>query len=145
MLGFILSILFPSWRFFSSIGASPRIELGFMMDANHEPIEWFTFRPLPQQVNLVTRVLQLFYNPAWNELLYINTCAEHLFESPSEFYELEIGRRLVHALRAGDITRDEQVSWLVFRIRAIESVAVEKLNQVVFVSRQFPLNIWESE
>ncbi len=139
MIKLLLPIFFPSWRFFSSIGPSPRIEVGFVADKNSEPQEWLPFRPLPKKVNFTLSLQQLFHNPLWNECLYINTCAEHLFEGYSEFREREIGQRLVAAALNEKITVDGEFHYLVFRVRALESEAGQVREDVVFISKLFEL------
>lgn len=139
MLKLLLPILFPSWRFFSSIGPSPSIEVGFAVDKNSEPEEWLPFRPLPEKDNFPRVLQQLFHNPLWNERLYINTCAEHLFENYSEFREREIGRRLVAAALNEEIVVNDKFQYLVFRIRALEFEAGQVRDDVVFVSKPFAL------
>lgn len=139
MLKLILPILFPSWRFFSSIGPSPRIEVGFAADKTSTPQEWLPFRPLSKRINITLGIQKLFHNPLWNERLYINTWAEHLFESYSEFREREIGQRLVAAALSKEIVVDGEFHYLVFRIRALEFEAGQVRDDVVFVSRPFAL------
>lgn len=146
MIKLLLPILFPSWRFFSSIGPSPRIEVGFIEDKNSAPKKWLPFRPLPKRINFALGIQQLFHNPSWNERLYINTCAEHLFEDYSEFREREIGRRLVSTLSkemAAVLNKKMVVGgefqYLVFRIRALEFEAGKVRDDVVFVSKPFTL------
>lgn len=139
MLKLLLPILFPSWRFFSSIGPSPRIEVGFIADKNSQPQEWLPFRPLPKKIKFTLGLQQLFHNPLWNERLYINTCAEHLFEGYSEFREREIGQRLVAAVLNKEIVVDGEFQYLVFRIRALEFDAGQVRDDVVFVSKPFSL------
>ncbi len=139
MFKHLLPILFPSWRFFSSIGPSPRIEVGFIADKNSEPLEWLPFRPLPKKINFTLGIQQLFHSPLWNERLYINTCAEHLFEDYSEFREREIGRRLVAAVLNKEIVVGGEFRYLVFRIRALEFEAGQVRDDVVFVSKPFSL------
>lgn len=141
MLKLILPVLFPSWRFFSSIGPSPRIEVGFVAGKNAEPLSWLSFRTLPEKVGLVSGLLRLFHNPQWNEHLYINTCAEHLFENHSEFYELEIARRLLVAINSGELVITDEAGYFVFRIRALEFDAGQLRDDVVFVSPPFALGL----
>ena len=135
----ILPILFPSWRFFSSIGPSPRIEVGFVADKNSEPQEWLPFRPLPKKINFALGLQQFFHNPLWNERLYINTCAEYLFEGYSEYREQEIGKRLVAATLSKEMVVDDKFHYLVFRIRAIESEVEQVRDDVAFVSKPLSL------
>ena len=139
MFKYLLPILFPSWRFFSSIGPSPRIEVGFVGDKNSEPQAWLPFRALPQSINFPLGLQRLFHNPLWNERLYINTCAEHLFEGYSEFREREIGQRLVVAVLNKEIVVDDEFRYLVFRIHALESEAGQVRDEIVFVSKPFAL------
>jgi hypothetical protein len=139
LLKLFLPIIFPSWRFFSSIGPSPRIEVGFVADTNSEPEEWLPFRRLPKKINFTLALQQLFHNPLWNERLYINTCAEHLFEGYSEFREREIGERLVAAVLKKEIVFDGEFHYLVFRIRALEVEAGQVKDEIVFVSKPFVL------
>lgn len=139
MLKYLLPIIFPSWRFFSSIGPSPRIEVGFVADKHSEPQAWLPFRALPQSINFPLGLQRLFHNPLWNERLYINTCAEHLFEGYSEFREREIGQRLLAAVLHKEIVVDDEFQYLVFRIRALESEAGRVRDEVVFISKPFAL------
>lgn len=139
MLKLLLPVLFPSWRFFSSIGPSPRIEVGFSIEKNTEPQEWLPFHPLIEKINFNLCLRQLFHNPSRNEYLYINTCAEHLFEAYSEFREQEIGVRLVAAVSNNAIVLDGKFQYLVFRIRALALEAGQVSDDIVFVSKPFAL------
>src|SRR5689334_18467260 len=114
MLKLILPSIFPSWRFFSSIGPSPRIQLTFLQHVNDKPQNWREFRPQPARLTLLQGLLRLLWNPQWNETLYINTCAEHLFAEYSPMREQEIMRRLLAMVSSGDIAADENQPYLVF-------------------------------
>jgi hypothetical protein len=139
MYKLLLPILFPSWRFFSSIGPSPRIEVGLVTDINSEPQEWLPFRPLPKNIDITLGLQRLFHNPLWNERLYINTCAEYLFDGDSEFREREIGLRLVAAIVNKEIVVVGGFQYLVFRIRALETDVGQVRDEVVFISKPFAL------
>lgn len=139
MIKLLFPILFPSWRFFSSIGPSPRIDVAFIAEKNAEPQAWLPFRSLPERVGFAAGVRRLLHNPIWNERLYINTCAEHLFEGPSDFYAQEIGARLVNAVLNREMNVDDAFQYLVFRIRAIEFDAGQVSDEVVFISQPFLL------
>lgn len=123
MLKLFLPVIFPSWRFFSSIGPSPRIEVGFSNNAAELPVEWGRFRPLPSALSWRDYLRRLVYNPEWNELLFINSCAERLFEGEGNesFYREEIARRLLGAINRGEISVPSNTSFLYFRIRAVYS------------------------
>jgi|GEM_PF-2373112 len=76
MLRLLLPILFPSWRFFNSIGPSPRLMLQF--DAG----PWAEYCPKPARLALAERLARLFYNPHGNRVLFVHSCAVRLFDEP---------------------------------------------------------------
>ncbi len=145
LIKLLLPILFPSWRFFSSIGPSPRIDLGFVDGEERLPDSWVLFRPIPQQISKTEQFICFFHNPAWNEFLYINTCAENLFEAKGDYYPEEISRRLLNAVARGEIPVPEGARFLRFRIRAIysEDAPADQIGQlrdeVFFVSSPYSL------
>jgi hypothetical protein len=141
MLKLLLPILFPSWRFFSSIGPSPRIDLGFIADTNTEPQEWIPYGVLPQKISFVSQLARLFHNPEWNLQLYLNTCAEHLIEEVSLFHEQDIGRHILMTIDKHKIKIPDNNTHLRFRIRTLEyennnNIVQEKL---VFISNPIAL------
>jgi hypothetical protein len=128
----LLPILFPSWRFFSSIGPSPRIDVGFVAEESGSPESWNPFRPIPQHITLMQQLIRLFHNPQWNELLYINSCAERLFEGGDVFYREEIAQRLLRSIALGEVVPPANAKFMQFRIRAIysEDTDANKMGQV---------------
>ena len=96
MLRLLLPALIPSWRFFDTIGPSPRIEFAVVEHPDAPVPEWQEFRPRPARVSLATMLLRLFWNPRWNESLYLATCAENLLEGPSAFREGELLKRVAN-------------------------------------------------
>lgn len=119
MLKLLLPILFPSWRFFSSIGPSPRIHYAFLQNETDEPVAWQEFRPRPERVSIKEGFCQLLHNPRWNETLYINTCAERLFEGYSEMREQEIMKRILAAVDTDKIIIKSCGKYLVYKISAV--------------------------
>ena len=98
-LQLLAPVLLPSWRFFDSIAASPRIECQ-SLSASAEPLDdWREFRPRPQSLALGTYLRRLFWNPRWNETLFLTSCAERLLDSPSEHSIREIATRIEESLR----------------------------------------------
>lgn len=118
MLNLILPVIFPSWRFFSGIGPSPRIQYAFLESESAEAEEWFEFRPSITQVSFKRGLFRLFHNPEWNETLYINTCAERLFEGYSSMREQEIMKRLLAAVRNGEIPAKPNRPFFTYRLVA---------------------------
>jgi hypothetical protein len=134
MLKLCLPVIFPSWRFFSSIGPSPRIHFTFLKNENDEPDAWQEFRPRPAKVGLKNGLWRLLHNPEWNETLYINTCVERLFEGYSEMREREIMRRILTAIHSGEITVDADKLYVTYRISAVMREGQVIGQQVTFVA-----------
>lgn len=145
-----LPIIFPSWRFFSGIGASPRIELGFIFERDETPDCWVAFRPIPRNLSVVQHIIRLFHNPRWNELLFINTCAERLFDAMDDADMDEIARRLLTAIVRGEVDIPGKQTFLVFRIRALysEDAPANRMGnigeEIVAQSRPYKLNKQET-
>jgi hypothetical protein len=135
MLKLFLPILFPSWRFFSSIGPSPRIHIAFSNNENDDSVNWQEFRTIPQSVSFKEGLLRLFHNPRWNETLYINTCAERLFEAYSEIREQEIMRRILTTIQSGEINPDANSVYVRFRISAVIREGKVVTQPITFVSK----------
>ena len=132
LIKLVLPIVFPSWRFFSSIGPSPRIDLAFFKNEGESPEIWIPFRPIPLQITIGQHLTRLFHSPKWNERMYINSCAERLFEGGDSFYLTEISKRLLIAIEQGEIPAPENARFMQFRIRAIysEDTDANKMGQV---------------
>ncbi len=89
-LKLLLPALIPSWRFFDIIAPSPRIEVAMINIATQDKREWQEFRPRPSQLSFGTMVKRLFWNPDWNESLFLVSCAERLSEKPTDHSYQEI-------------------------------------------------------
>ncbi len=143
----VLPILFPSWRFFSGIGVSPRFDLAFVSADGNVPSEWIPFRPLPKTLTFRQQVTRFLFNPQWNELLFLNSCAERIFEGGDDFYRQEIAKHLLDAIYSGEVRAPESDRFMYFRIRAIYSEdttanCVGKIkDEVVFQSGCYALSI----
>ncbi len=135
MLKLILPVIFPSWRFFSSIGPSPRIQFTFLLNENDESQVWQDFRPCPARVSFIQGLRRLFWNPEWNETLYINTCAERLFDEYSLSCEQEIMRRILVTVSRENIFHAENDIYLQYRLCAVVREGSEITQPVVFMSK----------
>ena len=93
-LQLLLPALTPSWRFFDSVGPSPRIEYALRDEADN----WREFRPRPPALSLRERLKRLFWNPHGNESLFLTSCAERLLENPTEHSRREIATRIAAEL-----------------------------------------------
>ena len=90
----LLPALIPSWRFFDTIGRSPRLEYRWLSSAASPLSQWQPFRPRPAALSAAQQLLRLVWNPAWNETLYVMRCAERVLEGDVGFPLLELERRM---------------------------------------------------
>jgi hypothetical protein len=134
-LQLILPVFFPSWRFFSGIDPSPRVQYALLASEREKPTVWKTFRSLQHRISIWQAMQRLFWNPKWNETLYINSCAERLFDGYSPMREHEIMRRILAAIYLGEIQIKDNDRYIVFRILALAREGQEVIETLVFVSK----------
>lgn len=96
----LLPALVPSWRFFDVIAPSPRIEVRRPQSAEDDGAGWQEFRPRPAQLTPLQMIARLFWNPGWNETLFLVSCAERLIDEPTDHSRDEIFRRVSAGLDA---------------------------------------------
>ena len=142
-LKLLLPALLPSWRFFDEIVPSPRIEVAYLstdtVAQEDTSIAWFEFRPRPQQVSLQTMLLRLFWNPDWNENLFLVSCSERLMSDPSEHSETEIARRIQEVLKNTSIETGQNCFFM-FRLVFVARIDTTIEKQVTFQSNVFPIS-----
>lgn len=95
----LLPALIPSWRFFDEIAPSPRIEFSLLTNTQETPENWQEFRPRPKQLSMKAMLKRMFWNPSWNESLFLVSCAERLAMNPTEHSRDEIFKRIAAELR----------------------------------------------
>jgi hypothetical protein len=111
-LKLLLPALIPSWNFFDVIAPSPRIEYALL--ASPAAVgDWREFRPRPAQVSPLAMACRMFWNPAWNETLFLVSCAERLTSEPTDHSEDEIFKRIAAELRPEETT---DTPWLNFQL-----------------------------
>ena len=98
ILGLLLPVLLPAWRFFQTIEPSPRVEVWDGKD-------WIEARPLPQNVPLATMARRLFWSPDRNEALYLTSLAERLLQDGRAHAERELVRRVGARFRVVEVDR----------------------------------------
>ena len=76
--------------------------------------DWREFRPRPANVSLFQMLYRLFWNPAWNESLFLVSCAERIEERPTEHSINEIRRRILREIMRIKIETTDKV--LQFRL-----------------------------
>lgn len=89
-IALLLPVLLPSWRFFKTVAASPRVEVRVGQGA------WREARPIPAHVSVVRMARRLVWNPRRNEQLYMVSLSERLAEHNGDHARSEL-RRLVRA------------------------------------------------
>lgn len=118
--------LIPSWNFFDVIAPSPRVEYALSETATTAPAAWTEFRPRPARVSIPTMLTRLFWNPRWNQSLFVTACAERLVDQPTAHSEDEIFRRL-----AVDLP-DDASGWLAFRLAFVSRQGETIEREVLF-------------
>ena len=94
-----LPTLIPSWRFFEDIGPSARIEYRL-----NSASQWADALPRPATVSALGLFPRLFWNPDWNEYLFLTTCAERIILDPTDHSVAEINTCLIRRLHLADTT-----------------------------------------
>lgn len=141
MIRLLLPVVFPSWRFFSGIGPSPRIQYGFIEEGFEAPHAWHSFRAIPPQLTWRQAITRLFYNPVWNETLFMHSCAEHVFEQASSFHAQEIMRRLLEAVERGELSVPAYPVRFMYRLLAVVRDHDQLVSSVAFVSESVELPV----
>lgn len=135
---FVLPVLMPSWRFFKTVEPSPRVQFAVLDDGADPSPSWQAFRPRPQSLSAFALVSRLFWNPAWNEDLYLVSCAERI--------QGEQNRHAIHEIRQR-VGRDLLDSGLAnpghcvqFRLIFVQDRDGQRVEDIVFVSDVFALD-----
>jgi len=132
-LRLLLPALVPSWKFFDVIAPSPRIEFALGPAPEAAPGVWQEFRPRPARLPPLAMMGRLFWNPRWNETLFLVSCAERLVEQPTAHSEDEIFRRIAAELaRAPDASG--LAPWLWFRLVFIRREGGELVRETLFTA-----------
>lgn len=78
----LLPALIPSWRFFQTIDASPRVQYR-VFDATGLASCWRDFEVKPSRLSMSQYIGRLFWNHRRAQALYVVSLAERLIEAPS--------------------------------------------------------------
>lgn len=137
-LKLLLPALMPSWRFFSEIAPSPRIEVALLDKAENEDAAWQEFRPRPQHVSLSQMFLRMFYNAHWNENLFLMSCAERYTKNSTDHSLDEIVLRIKTEFEreSGD---DHKHPFMKFRLVFVHRDDGKLQKHVTFVSTAYSL------
>ena len=95
VLKLLLPGLIPSWEFFKAVEPSPRVHWRVLHHLNGAAPAWQEYQPRPNRISLGTVIFRLFWNPRWNEALYLVSLAERLTLDPTAHSTDEIQRHLL--------------------------------------------------
>ncbi len=132
-LKLLLPALIPSWRFFDTIAPSPRIEFTLLQTAQDASGRWQEFRPRPARLPIGSMLKRLFWNPRWNESLFLVSCAERLMASPTEHSSQEILTRIEAELERKSIDVSA-TPYLQFRLVFLSREGSRLQRQIRFIS-----------
>ncbi len=131
LLNLLLPALVPSWRFFKTVEASPRVQ--WTLDPVGVSEQWQEFRPRPERVSVQQLIVRLFWNPIWNESLFLVSCVERIQQEPNGHSIREIRQRIW-----ADLNRSSEPSSvpaaLRFRLVFIQREGSTLVEQVLFQS-----------
>ena len=72
--------MISSWQFFKEV--TPKLEIEFSW--NDDARNWQVLKLRAQNLSTIELIKSVFFNPQWNEALYIMDCAERLIMNPSQ-------------------------------------------------------------
>lgn len=136
-LRLLLPALIPSWRFFSAVAPSPRVEYALLSRPGARAKNWHEFRPRPARLGLGQMLGRMFWNPAWNEQLFLVSCAERLMENPTAHSIEEIARRVSAGIPAAPAGEAEP-GYLQFRLVFVSREGAVILRDVEYISEVLP-------
>lgn len=80
---------------------------------------------------------RLIWNPAWNEALFLISCAERIQQQPTDHSIAEIRTRILRQIRRGGI--DPGGAALQFRLVFVHRQGPALVEDVVFLSAPWPI------
>ena len=129
----LLPGLIPSWEFFKAIEPSPRVQWRLFAAPPEDGEGWNEFRPRPQHLSVPTILRRLFWNPRWNDSLYLVSLAERLMLNPTQHSVDEIYDRLNFYVTAPDAVGTEPLN-LQFRLIFVRREAEQITESVTYMS-----------
>jgi len=138
----LLPAIIPSWRFFDVIAASPRIQYVLLNKQSENLSEWQEYTARLRQLDSITILKRLFWNPHWNEYLFLVSCAERIIANlnlstdiiDNHHSETEILKRICRALFSHKNSFDEEDMYLQFRLLMVNRDNTQNPAEVVFYS-----------
>lgn len=149
-LKLLLPALLPAWNFFDVIAPSPRIEFTLLKTEESIPEQWQAFRARPIHLSFKKMLARMFWNPEWNETLFMISCADRIIQNPEQssiiqHSENEILSRIINDLVCNIPSTEKNktlsltASNIQFRLLIVQREGLELTQEVVFESRIIPL------
>lgn len=102
IISLLLPALIPSWRFFKVVEPSPRLQWAVLHDPAQEERVWQEYHPRPQHVAPWQMLTRLFWNPHWNDYLFMVTLAERLTIAPTDWAKDEVFHQIAAEMPQAD-------------------------------------------
>jgi hypothetical protein len=142
-LRLLLPAIAPSWRFFDAVSDSPRVDYAVLAAPDSAVVHWQEFRPRPPVLDPAAMLCRLFWNPQWNENLFLVSLAERLISATTAETELHSERELLFRV-ARHLHRQkvcDDRTYLQIRLRFVSRSGSgdDVVSQVAYVSVVHPL------
>ena len=132
-INLLLPAIIPSWRCFDTIAPSPRIEFTLLKAAQDIPNSWQEFRPRPVHLPMRSMLKRIFWNPRWNETLFLVSCAERLMENPTDHSVQEIVKRIKTEIEQRPVN-NMSAPYLQFRLVLVSRQGTQLRRRITFTS-----------
>ena len=137
-LRLLLPAILPSWGFFDVITFSPRLDYALLTAADDNAGTWQAFRPRAPVLTPAMMLRRLFWNPDWNEDLFLVSLAERLIGAATPETEAHSQRELLLRV-ARHLDRDAAIdrgAYLQIRLRLVGRAgpAEEVSSDIVYLS-----------
>lgn len=144
-LKLLLPAIIPSWNFFDIIAPSPRIQFTLLSSDNESISDWYEFRPRPQHISFLNMLSRIFWNPKWNESLFLVSCAERIIlqdtQNQIHHSETEILKRIkCELLNNTSNFNVKAATYFQFRLVFIKRQNKQLQEEVTYISRIQPLS-----
>ena len=127
----LLPGLIPSWQFFKTVEPSPRVQWRLLSDDGSG--DWRDYQPRPQSLSVQAILRRLFWNPDWNDALFVVSLSERLMDHPTPHSLREIQRRL-----EGEVAQVPSADRLQFQLVFVSRDGGELIQEITYLSAPWP-------
>ncbi len=133
ILMLLLPGLIPSWKFFKAVEPSPRVQWRLLSNPDQSGDHWQDFRPRPARISVATILKRMFWNPDWNEALYMVSLAERLTLNPTPHSTEQIFLRLQSEIDA-TLPAASRLPYLQFRLVFVHRDGGDLVHEITHLS-----------